>query len=130
MTEIETIELCRQALSKEAYWQVNKRLAKTLGIKTAIILADLISKEYYFRIKEQLKDGFFFNTQENIQKDTSFTPHEQRQALLKLESNRIITTKRIGTPPKKYFKIHHSQILKILTFKDKENLQTLITIKG
>jgi len=107
-------------LLSEAYWQVNKSLARQLGIETAIILSDLISKEKYFNDRRQLNEGWFFNQQSQIENDTTLSPHKQRKAIDTLKEAGLIDTKLKGIPPLQYYKINHSNILMFLTFVDKE----------
>ena len=38
----------KHLLSSSAYFVVNKRLARRVGLKSVVLLADLISKEQYF----------------------------------------------------------------------------------
>ncbi len=76
-------------------------------------MSDLISKEEYF-IENGMTDGWFFNTEANIFKDTTLTPFQQRKALKQLEKHEIIKIKRKGIPAKLYFKINEQQVIKFL----------------
>jgi hypothetical protein len=67
----------KELLSSTAFIVVNKTLAKNLGLKETVLLADLISKEEYF-IDNGMTDGWFFNTETNIQKDTYFKINEEQ----------------------------------------------------
>ena len=64
-------------LSSTAFLVLNKELAKQVGLNAAVLLADLISKEEYF-IAKGMTDGWFFNTEANIERDTTLTPYQQR----------------------------------------------------
>ena len=55
----------KHLLSSSAFLIVNKQLAKQVGLKGAVLLADLISKEEYF-IANGMTDGWFFNTAKPI----------------------------------------------------------------
>ena len=55
----------KHLLSSTAFLIVNKELAKQVGLKAAVLLADLISKEEYF-ISKGMTDGWFFNTAKPI----------------------------------------------------------------
>ena len=60
------------------YWSINKNMVKILGIETSLWLADVYSKWEYFKEKNILdKDGYFFNTQRNIEKDTTLSLYKQ-----------------------------------------------------
>ncbi len=123
-------ELVREVLQTDAYLRVNKKIMRHVGIEAAIILADLISKEKYFDDKDRLDDdGFFYNVIENLEQDTCLSEHKQRKAVMILEECNFIETKRKDSPPKRYFKINHFQILKILSFKT-EKLSDIISINN
>ena len=85
------------------------------------MLADLISKEEYF-IVNGMTDGWFFNTESNIERDTTLTSYQQRKVLKTLKKCGIIETKRKGIPAKQYFKINEANLLKILSSEETEGL--------
>ena len=79
-------------LSSTAYLTVNKHLISIYGLESAVILADLISKEEYFNNKNELTDGYFFNTGENISNDTSLSYYQIQKGLKVLKKDNIIET--------------------------------------
>ena len=103
----------KHLLSSSAFLVVNKCLAKQIGLKETILLADLISKEDYF-IANGMTDGWFFNTEANIEADTTLTPFQQRKCLKTLRKYAIIETKRRGVPAKQYFRINEQLVIKLL----------------
>jgi len=103
----------KHLLSSSAFLVVNKSLAKQIGLKETVLLADLISKEEYF-ITNGMTDGWFFNTEKNIEEDTTLNAYHQRKCLKTLKEHKIIETKRKGIPAKQYFKINEEQVLQIL----------------
>ena len=111
-------------LSSTAFLVVNKELARNIGLKETVLLADLISKEEYF-IEKGMTDGWFFNTEANIQKDTTLTPYQQRKALKTLKKYEIIQTIRKGVPAKQYFKINEEQVVQFLNNKSLTNLTSI-----
>ena len=100
----------KHLLSSSAFLIVNKQLAKQVGLKGAVLLADLISKEEYF-IANGMTDGWFFNTAKNIEEDTCLTSHQQRKAIKRLKDLGIIETKVVGIPAKQHFKIIENKLL-------------------
>lgn len=100
----------KHLLSSSAFLIVNKQLAKQVGLKGAVLLADLISKEEYF-MANGMTDGWFFNTAKNIEEDTCLTSHQQRKAIKSLKELGIIETKVIGIPAKQHFKIIENKLL-------------------
>jgi len=111
----------KHLLSSSAFLIVNKKLAKQVGLKGAVLLADLISKEEYFKANG-MTDGWFFNTEANIERDTTLTSYQQRKVLKTLKKYQIIETKRKGIPAKQYFKINEANLLKILSCEETEQL--------
>jgi hypothetical protein len=111
----------KHLLSSSAFLIVNKQLAKQVGLKGAVLLADLISKEEYF-IANGMTDGWFFNTEANIERDTTLTSYQQRKCLKTLKKYEIIETKRKGIPAKQYFKINEANLLKILSCEETKEL--------
>ena len=103
----------KHLLSSTAFLVVNKSLAKQIGLKETVLLADLISKEEYF-IANGMTDGWFFNTEANIEADTTLTPFQQRKCLKTLKKYGIIETKRKGVPAKQFFKINEELVVKFL----------------
>ena len=111
----------KHLLSSSAFLIVNKQLAKQVGLKGAVLLADLISKEEYF-IANGMTDGWFFNTEANIEKDTTLNPYQQRKCLKTLKTLGVIETKRKGIPAKQHFKINEANLLKIISCLKNEQL--------
>ena len=103
----------KHLLSSTAFIVLNKELARQVGLKEAVLLADLISKEEYF-ISNGMTDGWFFNTEANIEADTTLTPFMQRKCLKSLRKYGIIETKRKGIPAKQFFKINEQLVIKFL----------------
>jgi hypothetical protein len=114
----------KHLLSSTAFIILNKELARQVGLKEAILLADLISKEEYF-ISKGMTDGWFFNTEANIEADTTLNPYHQRKCLKTLKTHQIIETKRKGIPAKQYFKINELQVLQILNNLSDKNYTTI-----
>ena len=114
----------KHLLSSTAFLVLNKDLARQIGLKEAVLLADLISKEEYF-IANGMTDGWFFNTEANIERDTTLTAYQQRKALKSLKNSGIIETKRKGIPAKQYFKINEEQVVQFLNNKSATKLTTI-----
>ena len=104
----------KHLLSSTAFFIVNKKLAKKIGLKATIVLADLISKEQYFIENEQLTNGWFFNTEENIKRDTTLSVYQIRKAIKILKSFNVLEVERKGIPARQFFKIIEEQVIKLL----------------
>tara|TARA_R110002020_G_scaffold126585_1_gene284356 strand:- start:647 stop:1267 length:621 start_codon:yes stop_codon:yes gene_type:complete len=114
----------KHLLSSSAFLVLNKELAKRVGLNSAILLSDLISKEEYF-ISNGVTDGWFFNTEANIERDTTLTPYQQRKCLKTLKTEGLIEIKRKGIPAKQFFKINEEQVVKFLKDLSATNLRTI-----
>ena len=64
---------------------INKKLAKGIGLHQAIMYSELISKYLYFSKRGELKEGYFFNTVENMEQDTCLSDYQQRESISKLK---------------------------------------------
>ena len=115
----------KHLLSSTAFLIVNKELAKQVGLKSAVLLADLISKEEYF-ISKGMTDGWFFNTAKNIEDDTSLTSHQQRKAIKNLKDLGIIETKVVGIPAKQNFKIMENKLLSYFNTSCEESVKQVV----
>ena len=115
----------KHLLSSSAFIVLNKELARQVGLKEAVLLADLISKEEYF-IANGMTDGWFFNTAKNIQDDTCLTSHQQRKAIKKLKSLGIIEAKVVGIPAKQHFKIIENKLLSYFNSSCKESAKQVV----
>jgi len=101
----------KHILGQNAFWIINKSIAKQVGIDAALLLSDLISKEEYFESLQQSDyDGWFYNTSDNIETDTTLKRHKQEAAIKQLVDNNFIDVKLKGVPPKRHFKIATIQI--------------------
>lgn len=108
---MDCVEAILETLRSDGSIIVNKKLAKEIGINEAIMYSELISKYLYFRKNNMLENGYFYNTIENMQEDTSLTETLQSKAIKKLLSLELIDYKRKGIPAKRYFKINHNNII-------------------
>ena len=115
----------KHLLSSSAFLIVNKQLAKQVGLKGAVLLADLISKEEYF-IANGMTDGWFFNTAKNIEEDTCLTSHQQRKAIKSLKDLGIIETKVVGIPAKQHFKIIENKLLSYFNTSCEESAKLVV----
>ena len=91
---------------------VNKNLARNIGLDAAIFYSELCSKYKYFEQRKELdKDGYFFNTVENMKNDTFLSDYRQREAIKKLKELGLIFYQRRSIPGRgisalRYFKVN------------------------
>ena len=85
---------------------VNKRLARAIGLREAVLYSELLSRHYYFQDRGALgKDGYFYNTVKDLEHGTTMTRKHQEPAVKKLERLGLIKMKLAGVPAKRHFKI-------------------------
>jgi len=105
----------KNVLSQNAFWIINKQLAKEVGLDAALLLSDLITKFEYFNENNQVDDnGWFFNTSENIEQDTTLSYFKQKAAIKVLIEYEFLETKLVGIPAKLHFKILQNKISSFL----------------
>ncbi len=98
-------------LSKDDFIVYNKKLAHTIGINETILFMDLVSKYRYFLNKWWIdNEWYFYNTAENINKDTALSQFQQQKALKVLIKLWFITTKLKWLPSTKHFRISFDTI--------------------
>lgn len=125
------LEMILELLRANGSIIINKKLAHSIGIDAAVMYSELLSKLQYFSGKGQLtNDGFFFNTVENMEKDTTLTKYQQKKAIQKLVDIKLIQHENRGLPQKRHFKVNEDEsiITKILggknsTYKSKKDEQ-------
>lgn len=106
-------------LSQQSHWQINKELAKKIGLEAALLLSDLISKRQYFLNNDMTEQGWFYNTEQEIEADTTLSPYQQRKALEVCENAGFIKLKGLGMPRRRHYLINDEVIIKSLIFNDK-----------
>lgn len=111
-----------QLLASRNYIVVNKELIKIIGLEETIILGELASEYSYYLDRDELEDGYFYSTIENIENNTGINEYKQRKAINSLKSNDILDIKIKGIPAKRYIKINEEQVVNILNSKFQNNL--------
>ena len=101
-------------LSNGGYIILNKYVMKALGLHEAILLGELCSEYIYWYKEEKLQDGFFYSTRENIERETTLSPFQQRQALKKLTEMGLVEILEKDMPKKTYYKVDEEKVYKFL----------------
>lgn len=102
-------------LSSDAYIILNKYVMKAIGLYEAILLGELCSEYIYWCKEDKLQDGYFFSTRENIEKETTLSPHQQRQALKNLVNFGFIEVTEKDMPKKTYYKVIEEKVYEFLS---------------
>lgn len=127
MSELEVTKIINDILLKSGgSIIVNKNLASNIGLDAAIFYSELCSKYKYFSQKKKLdKDGYFFNTVENMKNDTSLSDYRQREAIKKLKELGLICYQIKGLPARRYFKVNldYGRIARLTENPSSQNLK-------
>lgn len=97
---------------------VNKQLAHRIGLQEAVVYSELVSLYKYWSSKGELtKDGFFYCTYENLERNTSLKEKVTLRAINKLIKMELVEKVTRGLPRKNYYKITKG-IYKLMDEKD------------
>lgn len=113
-----------QLISTSNFITVNKELIKALGLEEAILLGELASENDYWSNKNEIENGYFYSTIENIEEKTTLSAYKQRKCLENLKKRNIIDVQIKGMPAKRYIKINEEQLFKIFNSKLLKKLTT------
>ena len=112
-----------QLLASSSFITLNKNVIKAVGLEEALLLGELCSEYDYWIKREELQDGYFFSTVENIEENTTLNDYKQRKSLKTLQQLKIVDVKVKGLPAKRYFKINEEQLIKLLNIQYSNNLK-------
>ncbi len=101
-------------LANNGYIVLNKTLMKKVGLYEAILIGELSSEQIYWEKRNELVDGFFYSTRENIEEQTMLSAHQQRIAIENLKKIGILEVKLFGMPQKAWYKIIEDGLVKTL----------------
>ena len=105
----------KNILSQSSWWVINKAVTKSIGIDASLILSDLMSKHEYFLNRGMIDEqGFFFNTRDNIENDTTIPIYRQNKAIEILKQYGLVEITNKGIPPKTRFKLNFKNIDKLI----------------
>ena len=88
------------------------------------MLGELASEYDYWNNKNEIEDGYFYSTIENIEEKTTLTAYKQRKCLENLKNKGIIDIQIRGIPAKRYIKINEEKVIEIFNNKLLKNLTT------
>lgn len=103
-------------LSADAYWSVNKKLARFVGIEVAVFTSELLYKYKYWRERGQLDaDGGFFFTADDIMSLFHVGHKTAARFTKQVQEAAIVDVKKRGVPAKNYWYIQFQVIYKIIS---------------
>lgn len=98
--------LTQEVLRSSAYWTLNKTVVQLVGVESAIILSSFADAEAMMADEA----GWFYQTSETVEKQTTLSRHKQNTALANLEKKGLIEKELRGMPAKRYFRINHARL--------------------
>lgn len=105
-------------LAQGQWWNVNKQIAKLVGIEAALLLSELVGKYLYHKENSQTvsRNGleFFFYTSDDIEEGTTLSYTLQKKNIKILEKVGFIRTCLMGIPAKLHFSINENKISEFL----------------
>jgi hypothetical protein len=96
----------KQFLLSSNYWVINKNMLNELGLDATFILSALAEAENILADS----DGWFYQTIETLENQTTLSRHKQEQAIKILKDKNILLCEIRGIPPKRHFKINYQNI--------------------
>ena len=102
-------------LANNGYIVLNKILMKKVGLYEAILIGELSSEQIYWEKRNELVDGFFYSTRENIEEQTMLSAYQQRLTLDNLINNNIITIKSKGMPLRTWYTINEEPLFELVS---------------
>jgi hypothetical protein len=101
---IDKKRLVKATLSAEAFWSVNKALARKIGIEEAALTAEIIFKHTYWEEKGELDDqGGFFMISEDIQAVMGIGIKPVARLTKSILTQGVVKIKKRGVPAKNYW---------------------------
>ena len=92
-------------LLKHSNWiAINKQMVKLVGCNAAYMLGYLADKHDYFEGKNELNEGYFYATADDVEADIHLSGREQDTAISRLTEQKIIETKLKGIPARRHFR--------------------------
>ena len=111
-----------RVLSNDNFLILSRDLVKEIGLDEAILLGELCHEQVYWETMNKLqKDGTFYTTVENIEKQIGLKKNKQLVILKKLKALNLIEIKYHDIPRKRYIKVNVFELEKIQNkYKKKE----------
>lgn len=99
----------KKVLSNNAYWTVNKALAKEIGLDATILLQHFIDLQNDF-----FEDGGFYQQQKRLLKDLPLSLDYLRKATKVLVSQGFLIVEKRGIPAKNHYTVVEQNVMSFL----------------
>lgn len=102
------------ALDFSNYIAVNRTLIQKYGLVEAVLLGEIASEARYWLQRNELEDGWFYSTVENIESATGLNDYHQRGALKHLQELGLVEIAYKGLPRKRYLRLDAERLLQAM----------------
>lgn len=110
-----TAQQVANAIRGDAFWSVNKAVARAAGLELAVFVSALLSKWQYWKERGQLDDrGGFFWVSEDIQAELGIFEGVVKRLTREVQEQGLATVEKRGVPAKNYWYINFDALAKIL----------------
>ena len=98
--------------SKGSFYKVYEIMGDCFGSDVSNVISIMLKhQEYLLKLKRLDRDGYFYMEHKMIKRKTGISEHRQKLAMKVLVKWGIleISTKKKGTPPKTFYKVHEEK---------------------
>lgn len=100
----------KKILSKDAFWTINKSIAKEIGLNATLLL------QHFIDFTEYHKKEWIFQTYEQMITELGISEHSiKNKCIPKLKEMNFISVKRGGIGNKNHYRVNEEEILRFLT---------------
>lgn len=96
------------------YIAVNRTLIRRYGLVEAVLLGEIASEARYWLQRDELEDGWFYSTVDNIESATGLNDYHQRGALKRLQELGLVEITYKGLPRKRYLRLDAERLLQAM----------------
>lgn len=110
----------KKLLGKNASWNINKNLAKKLGLETALLLTHFID------LSEVVFNGLdrFYQQIERIKEELGLSEYSIKNSISALKKLGVISVIKVGMPAKNFYKLNHDAIVDLIQTDDTSLVDT------
>lgn len=110
----------KKLLGKNASWNINKNLARKLGLETALLLTHFID------LSEVVFNGLdrFYQQLERIKDELGLSEYSIKNSISTLKKLNVIDVVKVGMPAKNYYKLNHNAIVDLIQIEDTSLVST------
>lgn len=107
-------------LSQDAFYLVNKKLVRKVGLVPALVLSFLFDKYKYYYSQSQLdsENGFYLKSKTKkhlVESELKLGRVARRSAFSELEKKKLLKIKKKGHPARFYYYLNHELILNLIS---------------